>query len=280
MRCVTEKRIHVSHSDGTGEYMDVPCGNCYACRHSKTNMWIDRLEMEMRTSPHPVYFITLTYDEEHVPRNSDGDRVLNIRDVQLYLKRIRKAAAPQRFRYCYLGEYGGRTFRPHYHLILYGFQGNVSEARKFLKMYWNNGNIRVDYVNSNRLAYVASFHINSFVWPLGRTKPFVQYSRKPGIGYGYLEDYNLVKSHLHANMPDCTYVNLRGQRRILPKYHRDKLWPDGFPLPFTRKPLTEFLGEKFPEMSFFDAVAYVSDIYEKRLNYQVKKHGKYIQSED
>ena len=58
-------------------------------------------------------FVTLTYDDEHLP----GDQCLDHRDFQLFMKRLRKRF-PSRFFMC--GEYGGLNGRPHYHSILFG----------------------------------------------------------------------------------------------------------------------------------------------------------------
>ncbi len=74
--------------------------------------------------------MTLTYDDEHLPINDyvDSDGVihgkptLRKRDVQLFLKRLRKNYKyDNHIKYFCCGEYGGKTFRPHYHLIIFGF---------------------------------------------------------------------------------------------------------------------------------------------------------------
>lgn len=69
--------------------------------------------------------LTLTYDEDHVPRHG----ALDHEDVQGFMRRLRsrrdRAAArqglkadPIKFFMC--GEYGPKTLRPHYHLVLIG----------------------------------------------------------------------------------------------------------------------------------------------------------------
>lgn len=74
-------------------------------------------------------FITLTYDDFHIPRRFYGDPrsgsalpcyTLCLRDVQLFFKRLRKAFPAAVIRYFGCGEYGSRTFRPHYHFVLFG----------------------------------------------------------------------------------------------------------------------------------------------------------------
>lgn len=46
---------------------------------------------------------------------------LSPRDITLFLKRLRKHLPPGSLRYFLAGEYGEQTFRPHYHLCLFGF---------------------------------------------------------------------------------------------------------------------------------------------------------------
>ena len=65
---------------------------------------------------HPyASFVTLTYDESHIPEN----RQLDKRDAQLFLKRLRYHLGGRRIRYYLCGEYGERFGRPHYHAILF-----------------------------------------------------------------------------------------------------------------------------------------------------------------
>ena len=54
-------------------------------------------------------FVTLTYDEDHLPL----DRSVSRREVQLFMKRLRKAISPLRVRFFACGEYGERFGRPH-----------------------------------------------------------------------------------------------------------------------------------------------------------------------
>lgn len=62
-------------------------------------------------------FVTLTYDDEHMPYGGD----LHYRHFQLFLKKLRKRLGrPVRYFMC--GEYGDRLGRPHYHAILIGVE--------------------------------------------------------------------------------------------------------------------------------------------------------------
>lgn len=76
---------------------------------------------------------TLTYSLENEPRSyfnkdtgqifdaPDGCRgTLSPYDLDLFLKRLRKSLPPRSIRYFAVGEYGGTSGQPHYHLFLFG----------------------------------------------------------------------------------------------------------------------------------------------------------------
>lgn len=118
------------------EYLTGPqikCGVCEGCRMDVAREWANRLLLERESyDDNSVYFVTLTYDDAHVPKSYYADpdtgeaqpaNTLSPRDVQLFMKRLRKRhVAPLRFFLC--GEYGPQTFRPHYHAIIFGLQLN------------------------------------------------------------------------------------------------------------------------------------------------------------
>ncbi|UPW40988.1 replication initiator protein [Sigmofec virus UA08Rod_5894] len=111
--------------------LQIPCGQCEACRLQKSRDWANRcmLELEYHTSS---YFVTLTYDDDHVPTRfyadpADGEvsgevQTLVKKDFQDFLKRLRKRFKDQKIRYYACGEYGPATWRPHFHAILFGLQ--------------------------------------------------------------------------------------------------------------------------------------------------------------
>ena len=48
--------------------MLIPCGQCIGCRIQQREDWTTRIELEARQWPkEQVWFITLTYDDDHVP---------------------------------------------------------------------------------------------------------------------------------------------------------------------------------------------------------------------
>lgn len=104
-----------------GDEISVPCGKCPNCLKGRVSGWSFRIMQESKKAI-SAHFITLTYEKPKITKN--GFMNLCKRDLQLFLKRLRFAQdkkygkhAP-RIKYYAAGEYGGRTKRPHYHIIL------------------------------------------------------------------------------------------------------------------------------------------------------------------
>ena len=70
-------------------------------------------------------FVTLTYDDEHLPQ----DNKVTKDELQRFIKRLRKNNPFNKFRYFACGEYGEETQRPHYHLLLFGQDFRGAELR-------------------------------------------------------------------------------------------------------------------------------------------------------
>lgn len=112
MECV--KMIYIRQGENTYK---VPCGKCGFCLANKRSQWMFRVYQEMKSQGNPGWFITLTYNEKYVRRVADGRLSLRFKDVQLFFKRIRRAKFYAK--YICVGEYGSKTNRPHYHLLLW-----------------------------------------------------------------------------------------------------------------------------------------------------------------
>lgn len=110
------------------EVVFLPCGQCIGCRLQRSRQWANRLMLELEYHQ-SAYFVTLTYNDKHVPVSyySDPDTgeafpamTLRMKDIQLFMKRLRKRFGKVRYYAC--GEYGPETMRPHYHLIIFGLK--------------------------------------------------------------------------------------------------------------------------------------------------------------
>lgn len=127
-------------------YQLIGCQNCWACQLKKAAEWATRIMWECKEHEHN-YFITLTYDEEHLPlynkmiyTDENGETTtyendgtwtgtLQPEDVTKFIKTLRKHFEREGItgiKYFYCGEYGNEGqngnmgYRPHYHMILMG----------------------------------------------------------------------------------------------------------------------------------------------------------------
>lgn len=102
----------------------VPCGQCEECRLDRVRDLAACARLELAAAQGRAEFVTLTFDDAHYPDQGSVD----VRTVQLFLKRLRQETGP--FRYLGVGEYGGQFGRPHYHLLIFGYEfaNRVSHA--------------------------------------------------------------------------------------------------------------------------------------------------------
>lgn len=193
--------------------ISLPCGHCIGCRLDKSREWALRCMCELKENPLAI-FVTLTYNDLKVPYTYFSDPetgealpalTLRLDDLQRFWKRLRKSLPDTKIRYFACGEYGKETFRPHYHAIIFGYRpddlklrerrdtGNyyVSES---LARIWKNGNVIVTDVSFDTCAYVARYTAKKFMTledyffeSHNMEKPFLVMSRRPGIGWSYME---------------------------------------------------------------------------------------------
>ena len=97
------------------------------------------LDKELERSDNPL-FVTLTLEEKNITWTNQGNKTLCKRDLQLFFKRLRKLhekiypTYSKKIKYYAVGEYGSRTQRPHYHIILF----NVLEP-DMVHVAWGKG---------------------------------------------------------------------------------------------------------------------------------------------
>lgn len=193
--------------------MVVPCGNCAFCCATKRSDWALRLHYEGRR--HLVKrFITLTYADPHL-HWKNGNSQLHKRDVQLWLKKVRRTGA--KVRYFAVGEYGSKTYRPHYHVLLFG---DVSED--VIRSSWSLGHVHIGQVTEASVMYCLGYIVNGKGWKMRtkRERPFAIMSRRPGLGASYLTPA-MVLWHRSGRK---NYAILDGTKRHLPRYYKTKIF--------------------------------------------------------
>uniref|UniRef100_A0AAU8B8R0 Replication initiator protein n=1 Tax=Dulem virus 158 TaxID=3145635 RepID=A0AAU8B8R0_9VIRU len=252
-----KSHIIFSYPQSPGKYEPVhlPCGQCLGCRIEYSRQWANRCMLELQDHD-SAYFCTFTYDNDHVPRSYYPDPetgealpslTLRKRDFQLLLKRIRKHFPDDRIRFFGCGEYGGETFRPHYHVILYGLHLNDLQVYKTVReggqlyTYYNSpslsrcwldsdgnpiGFVVVGAVTWESCAYTARYVVkklkgkDSEFYRLHNIEPeFSLMSRKPGIARNYYDT--------HPDLFKYDFINLstaKGGKKFRPPRYFEKLF--------------------------------------------------------
>lgn len=239
--------------------MLIPCGQCIGCRIRQREDWTTRIELEARDYPkEQVWFITLTYDDDHVPgmivktgeimrkvqyawkpgeKRPSSVQILLYEDIQKFLKRLRKAYRGK-LRYFVAGEYGEQTARPHYHMILYGWEPTDLENlykihhngyynSKWLANLWGMGQVQIAQAVPETYRYVAGYVTKKMYeidgkkaneyYELGQTKPFACMSLKPGLGDHYYQEH---KAEIwRQGYIQCT----NGKQAQIPRYYEKQM---------------------------------------------------------
>jgi hypothetical protein len=224
--------------------VSLPCGQCIGCRLERSRQWAMRCMHEAQLHQHNC-FITLTYDDTHLP----SDQSLHYRDFQLFIKRLRKRYPNTKISYYMAGEYGENFGRPHYHACIFGLDfhdkklwkrtssGSFIYRSSDLETLWPFGYSSIGDVNFESAAYVARYimkkqtgkdsekHYQYSDLETGEivqmTPEFNKMSLKPAIGLNWYKKY---KSDVYPH----DYVVLRGQKIKPPKYY-DQLYKNDNP---------------------------------------------------
>lgn len=214
---VLDSSIFGSRGRIVTDFIPIPCGQCIGCRLEHSRQWAVRCMLESEYHEEN-YFITLTYDDAHVPTSEYIDpetgefgisMTLVMKDVQDFIKRVRRHfdyRDKDGFRYFYCGEYGTKSARPHYHMISFGLHlddlvlykvtpyGNYYTS-EFLSTKWNKGYVIIGGVSFESCSYVSRYIMKkqkgkgADVYERYNISPeFIRMSRNPAIGKKYFED--------------------------------------------------------------------------------------------
>lgn len=218
----------------------VPCGKCLPCQKKRRSDWSLRLEHEYLFSDSAL-FITLTYNEASLPRTKEGYPTLHKKHVQDYIKRLRykhvqyvskqlkvskkhvkNVSKP--IRYYAVGEYGSKTRRPHYHMILFNYDianlAPITNQWKSTDTQITMGHVDVGTVTGASINYVTKYMFKDFYKKDKRVNPFSLMSKKPIIGHAYLENYGTY----HINNETLLVADKNGNERRLPKAYLHRLF--------------------------------------------------------
>lgn len=235
---------------GADDVVIVPCGKCIGCKLDYSKQWANRCMLEASLYPGDSnYFVTLTYDDENIPVRRYGKKdeckaySLDKPALSAFLKRLR-AYYKDHFdhdgiRFFGCGEYGSKTFRPHYHLILFNcpigdlvpigknVHGDLYYRSETFEKCWPYGFVTIGNCTWESCAYVSRYVTkkagkdkpNEFYYEMHITPEFILMSRRPGIGRGYYEDH---REKLYQY--DSLYLAGKdGSKEIRPPRYFDRL---------------------------------------------------------
>ncbi len=257
MACYTPLKVH-RLDDGTisfkarmfeGDALNLACGQCIGCRIARSKMWAIRCMHEASLYENNC-FLTLTYDDQHIP--IDGS--LDYGHYQGFMKRLRKRFTGKKIRFYMCGEYGDLNLRPHYHAII--FNHDFEDKTLFFtsptkhKVYrsevledlWKFGQSSIGTVTEQSAGYVARYVVKKII---GRgqdinpktgkrfdsiyerinpetgeiynvPKEFTRMSLKPGIAQGWFDKY------YNDVYPLDAITSPGGQRQNPPRYYDTK----------------------------------------------------------
>ncbi len=193
-----------------------PCGKCIGCQRRRQVEWSERGYLESKNWENN-YFLTFTYNEENEFKiiNSKTN-ILEVlpTEYQKFLKRLRKYYwqhyRHRPIRFIASGEYGEKSGRPHFHLVLYNLpifdlefwgyiNGSNLSTSKIINKIWGNGHVLIGEVNTKSIGYVVGYTTKKVFnkdKEKFRKKEFFTMSRRPGIGYYYFEKH---KKDLYKN---------------------------------------------------------------------------------
>lgn len=200
-------------------------------------MWKTRITHEAKMHQHNC-FVTLTFADEHLP----PDMSVSVRDIQLFMKRLRKRCGKVRFYAC--AEYGDLDKRPHYHIIIFGYDfpdrqpwlktksGHIQYRSDILSGLWPFGWALVGTVGPESAGYVARYamkkingdraeahytRLNPQTGEYLRVRPeFACMSTKPGIGRSWYDQYK-------GDAFPSDFIVIDGSKKPIPRYYLQQL---------------------------------------------------------
>lgn len=202
--------------------MKIPCGKCNECVTKRAQEWALRARHEMSCHKENCA-ITLTYNPESLP----SIRIVKT-ELQKFIKRLRKHLKKP-IRYMVSHEYGSQTFRPHHHLLIFGWnpadqkywkttkKGNKIYRSPELEKLWTLGNSSINGTCNEKAAYyIAAYALKGkkhtltdpHTGELISVSDSMDVSKRPAIGYNYF-----LKHH----------QQLINTNTILPRYYFKKL---------------------------------------------------------
>lgn len=297
-----------------GSRIEMPCGHCALCQMKKRKDMSVRLQHETLVSD-TCCFVTLTYNEDSIPCTNCSSldspkknvkrgldtchrfKTLLPSDVQKFVKRLRRHLeyVPVRtpkdvrdhvesIRYFAVGEYGTKSKRPHYHLIIFGWSPSdmdylfskgdvVTYTSKQVQKLWKFGFSTVQKVTPQVARYCARYV----------TKKFSRLERDPlrdvivpeftlqsikngGIGAPWFDKFGEDSCKLHYCVTRC---GDKFYKSAVPSYYLHRLRKSNLQLWLKlRKERLDFVSKS--DGYLVEDLARIADCFGERLKKEVE----------
>lgn len=261
---------------------EVPCGKCYHCLRRRIGGWIFRINNQLKHSA-PAFFVTLTYDTEHVPITANGYMTLKKSDLQNFFRILRKQTG-KKIKYYAVGEYGENKHRPHYHAILMGAtQDEIKQAwrTKATKKVKGEaiGEIHFGDTQQAAIEYCFGYLQKGCKIPMhrkdDRQPKFQLFSKR--LGLSYINERTRAW-HL-ADLENRMYMPVGQDKFPMPRYFKEKLYTpeqreiiQAKQIPEGKKRLWEYMQKIVDQGHSFDD-------YIQQLNQMLSKKNKSINNQ-
>lgn len=227
-----------------------PCRKCLPCLIRRQKAWVARLVEELRQHDRN-YFVTLTYDDDHVPFDENGQMCFNKSHLIKLNKDLRKRfqdgrfrnpvysqldGSPQfitlpsdvKFRYYITTEYGETTFRPHAHGVWYGLDVDPSTAEVLFRSLWPYGFVSVFPAGEGAAGYISKYLVSDGVGKQSYQDPKAMSPfqlQSNGLGKSYVER---MQSWHMADKRHRMYTQYHGSKGTMDRYLKHKIYDEEF----------------------------------------------------
>ena len=233
MSCISPIPITVDGRWSGRQYIMTDCRHCLNCmvkRQQQIEFLCKKELLDVYRSGRSASFVTLTYDDAHIPFNDNGFITLNRNHVQNFMKSVRRQMDYYNckipFKYIYCGEYGDgshstsktgiSTHRPHYHIVFLGL--GPETIRKYTRKLWKFGLCDIGPLSAGGIRYLTKYmtkacpdkDVKAFRKLCNVQNPFFYHS--VGIGKQWILD------NLEKIVEDDFTFSICGKKQLFPKY--------------------------------------------------------------